>query len=150
MRGHPRSARAAVTAAVVSGLLVSGCGGGDDDAADPSARSATTAATTVPSFPPITSGSLATAGRLACIGGIDTFEVMSAPVGSTLPTFTSADAAVAAEITGDDQAEAAAVVGPEDRGTRYVLYDADGTAIEEVVVGETPEGTRVVVHDTCS
>jgi hypothetical protein len=144
--------RAALATTIVVVLaLVSGCGGDDADTADPPADATTTTAetTTVPTYPPITTGSFANAGRLACIGGIETFEVTSAPVGSTLPTFATADAAVAAELVDDDEAETAAVVGPEDRGTRYVLYDLEGTAIQEVVVGETPEGTRVLLHDTC-
>jgi hypothetical protein len=74
---------------------------------------------------------------------------MSAPIGSTLPTFSSADAAVAAEIAGHDTAATAAVVGPVDDGTRYVLYDDEGTAVEELVVGESPEGIRVLLHETC-
>jgi hypothetical protein len=154
MRSH-RVLTRTLAASIAAMALLGACGGDDSDvASEPTADASTTttaapAATTTPTYAQWVPGSMAQSGRLSCIGGIDTFEATSAPVGETLDTYPSADAAVAAEIEGDEEATDAKVVGPEEKGTRYVLYDAEGTAIEEVVVGDTSDGLRVVVHDTC-
>ncbi len=147
--GTQHHCRRALSALILAAAVATaGCGSNSTKATPPTTSRPTTT-TTAPTYPPITTGSFASAGRLSCISGIKTFDVTGAPIGSTLPTFSSPDAAVAATIRNTPHAVTAAVVGPEQLGTRYVIYDQEHVAIEEVVVGTPADGTRVVEISDC-
>lgn len=123
------------------GLIAAGgaaCGGGDDT--DQTGASVT----------PTTSIATPSELRLSC-AQIARFDVVAAPLGSTFPSFSSADEAAQAEADRRNDVQEARHVGEEPDGSRYVLLDRDGAVIEEVVIGERDDGTLGVLYsESCA
>lgn len=73
-----------------------------------------------------------------------------APVGSTLPTYRSAEVAAQAEVDDDDEAESYVEVGDDGVGVRYAFLDASGAVVSEAVFKDAGGEWKVASKDTCA
>jgi hypothetical protein len=134
-----RGVRKMAVGLIAFGAMATACSGGSST---PKAAS-TAASSSVAS----SSGGVP---RLSCPNGISKFQVVAAPVGSTLPTAATADE-LAAKLATDGNEKSAVLVGPDPQGTRYALIAADGAVDQEVIVTDSG-GTAFheVESDTCA
>src|SRR5439155_25397042 len=130
-------------------VLMAGCGGGSDSTKSAAAATSTAASATTPAPTGAAQTTTAAARRLTqCPDGEPPRAFARiAPTGQTLPSFPTADAAVA-DFVNEMSAKSSQLIGPDPKGMRYSVVGQDGD-ITEVIVAQQPQGWAVTVTIAC-